>query len=178
MNPQPLLENKTYVIIDTCVIQHAGSSDKGKSEAIISCLKDVASEGYNLAISEFTLYENLHGLWGKRAQQAAKTLKSYEWKIVSNQVLIVASILGGLYKDEQVDYMNAGDKIIAATAVLEHAFVLTENHRDFPSPFFTLKKFYPIVYKLSHHNRTIDLALYEPHETLIARRINEKDRTS
>ena len=176
MNPQESPQTKKYVIVDTCIIQHAGSSDKGKSEAIIKCLEKLSSEGYSLAISEFTVYENLHGIWGKKATQAATTLKSYEWKIVSNLVLTLASMLGGLYKDEQVDYMTPGDKIIAATAILEHGLVLTENHKDFPSPFFICKQFLPITYKISHYQRTIDLCLYEPNSSLIARRINEKNK--
>lgn len=129
-----------------------------------------------MVISDFTLYENLHGLWGKKAQQAAKILKSYERKVVSDRVLTLASMLGGLYKDEQVDYMSPGDKIIAATAILENGLVLTENHRDFPSPFFVGKRFIPISYKVGHHQRTIDLCLYEPNGSLIARRIEEKDK--
>ena len=176
MKPQQFPHTKKYIIIDTCIIQHAGSSDEGKSEAIIKCLEKLSSEEYSLAISEFTLYENLHGIWGKKARQAAETLKSYEWKIVSNQVLTLASMLGGLYKDEQVDYMTPGDKIIAATTILEHGFVLTENHRDFPSPFFICKQFLPITYIANHHQRTIDLCLYEPNSPLIARRVNEKHK--
>lgn len=176
MAPQRVPQGKKYIIIDTCVIQHAGSSDKGKSEAIIGYLKKLASDGYSLAISEFTLYENLHGLWGEKATQAAVLLGSYEWKTISNRVLLMASMLGGLYKEEGFDYMSPGDKIIASTAILEQGMLLTENHRDFPSPFFITGEFIPLTFEKSHHKRTIDLCLYRPNTPLIARRINEKDK--
>lgn len=169
---------KGYIFLDTCVFQLAGNSNKSKSEAVIKCLIDLSSEGFRLALSEFTVYENLHGLWGKRAQEAIKILRNYEWKLVSDLVLYLASILGGLYNAAGYDRdrIRDGDKIVASTALLEKGLILTENHRDFPSPFFTNYKNIPITYKDSHHNRTIDLALYEPNLDLIARRIEEGEK--
>ena len=119
-----------YLIVDTCIIQHSNSSDKSKAEVVISCLKNLQSENYQLAISEFTVYENLRNIFGKKAKIALQVLKNYEWKNVTYLVLKMASMLSGLYHQEKVDYMSDGDKIIAATALNESIYVLTENHRD------------------------------------------------
>src|SRR5437016_8344897 len=125
-----------YVIVDTCILIYAGSKQRSQSEAVINCLEEIAVSGYKLAISDFTIYEYLRGLWGKEAEQVAEAIKRYETKIVSSQVLELASLLHGLYHDEGIDNLSDGDKIIAATAILENSFVLTRNHRDFPTPFF------------------------------------------
>lgn len=169
-------QNNPYVFIDTCVIHFAGDKNKSKSEAVIECLSTLTKEGYRLAISEITLYEKLHGLWGKRATKAASLLRVYEKKVVSNQVLTLASILGGLYHDEKLDGIDTGDKIIAATAILERGFVLTANHKDFPNPFFLTEKSFALSYKVKSYFQTLDLALYKPDFELIRRRVNEKDK--
>lgn len=170
--------SKLYILLDACIFQLAGNSNKSKSEGVINCLTNLSNEGFKLALSEFTVYENLHGLWGRRAEEAAKILRKYEWKVVSSQVLSLASILGGLYYDAgyDKDRIRDGDKIIASTALLETGLILTENHRDFPHPFFINYRDLPITYIDGHHNRTIDLALYKPNFTLIARRIEENEK--
>lgn len=168
-------QDNPYIFIDTCVIQSAGSKEKSKSEIVIKSLEDT-SKSYRLAISEFTLYENLHGLWGKRAMDAAALLRKYERKIVSEKALLLASIMGGLYHDEGIDNIGDGDKIIAATAILENGFILTENHKDYPHPFFLTEKSIPLTYiTAGRYNKTIDLAIYKPDRSLIERRINQAD---
>lgn len=175
MDPSKAQQDNPYIFIDTCVIQSAGSKEKSKSEIVIKSLEDI-SRGYRLAISEFTLYENLHGLWGKRRSEAAKLLRIYERKVVSDKVLLVASLLGGVYHNENFEGIDAGDKIIAATAILENGFILTENHRDYPHPFFLTEKSISLTYTTAgRYNKTIDLAIYRPDRNLIERRINQAD---
>lgn len=169
-------QNKQYIIVDTCVIQASESKQKTKSEAVIKCLKDLIDTGYSLTISEFSVFENLHGLWGEKAEEAVKILKGYALKIVSREVLLLAAILGGLYYEEKYDYIQTGDKIIGATAILENGLVLTYNHRDFPPPFFLTEKSITLQYKRDHYVQHLDLAIYKPDIKLIGRRIAEKDR--
>lgn len=171
----PIHQAKPYLFIDTCVIQAAGSKEKTKSEIILKSLKENA-ESYGLVISEFSVYENLHGLWGKRAVDASRLLRSYERKAVSDKVLLLASVLGGLYYVAKQDGPDDGDKIIAATAILEKGFIFTENHRDYPHPFFKTEKSIPLTYLTAgKYVKTIDLAIYKPDITLIGRRIQEED---
>lgn len=175
MNLSTIERNKPYIFIDTCVIQAAGSKEKQKSDIVIKTLQEIGND-FRLAISEFTLFENLHGLWGKKAEEATKILNTYERKVVSDKVLLLASSLGGLYRDEKMEGIDSGDKIIAATSILENGFVLTENHKDYPSPFFLIEKYIPLTFMTSgKFNKTIDLAIYKSNTTLINRRIKEKN---
>ena len=174
-SPSEEHQDKKYLFIDTCIIQLAGSSKKAKAESVQKCLQELAKEGYSLAISEISLFENLHGLWGAKATEAATVLHTYEQKIVSNKVLIVASMIGGLYASEKIEGPSVGDKIIGATSFLERGFVLTENHRDYPNPFFTMVKHLPLYYLESHHHRTLDLAIYKPNYLFIERKVAEKE---
>lgn len=174
-NQGELTQIKPYIFLDTCIIQDAGSSTKSKSDAVIKLFTDLR-HNFNLAISEFTIYENLQGLWGKRAIEAGKILGSYEAKEVSRKVLLLSSILQSLYHEEKYDNIADGDKIIGATAILESGYVLTRNHKDFPHPFFVTEQSFVVNYKNGHYAQSIDFTLYKPNYELISRRIESKDR--
>lgn len=175
MTTKKISSNKKYLLIDTCVIQDAGSSTKSKSDGVLSFLKSLAEEGFDLVISEFTIYENLQGLWGKKATEAGEILKNYESKEVSRKVLIMASLFLSLYREERIENISDGDKIIAATAVLEDGLILTRNHKDFPSPFFINTKYSPIAYQTNHHSQTLDYIIYKPNIPLLNRRVGENE---
>ena len=165
------------MIVDTCILIYAGSKQQSQADAVSKCLEQLAAEGYDLSISDFSSYEYLRGLWGKVAEQAAAAMKRYVTKEVSPQVLELASQLHGLYHDEGINNLSDGDKIIAATAVLENGLVFTRNHQDFPSPFFLPEQFMTLPIQYHHYTQHMDLALYKPNTGLISRRINEKARS-
>ncbi len=131
-------------------------------------------EGFILALSDITLFENLHGLGGSAHNKAFSLLKVYERKNVSSNILWLAAQLGGFYHDEKMDGIDMGDKIISATAILENGYVLTANHKDYPHPFFITERSMPIVYKIKMYSQTLDLALYKPNYEIILRRLKEK----
>ncbi len=170
---------KRYIFVDTNVIQLAGDKNKSLSDAVINVWSRFVQEGYSLAISEISLFENLQGLWGKKVEQAAKTLALFEAKEVTAKVLLFASTLGGLYQNESdiYRYIETGDKIIASTAILENGEILTRNHKDFPSPFFNQHKWIPVEYKVNEFKRCMDLSLYKPNVPLIKRRNDELKRS-
>lgn len=173
--PNPHLNNG-FVFVDTCVVQFAGHKNKSKSEAVLACLDSLTYEELILCISEITLYESLHGLWGKKSEEVLLRLNTYKQKEVSSDILRFASLLGGLYHEEKIDGIDTGDKIIASTAILEKGFILTTNHKDFPHPFFLTEQSFALSYKVGHFIKTLDLALYKPNFSLIARRIEENNR--
>src|SRR6185369_6094442 len=150
-----MVSNKKYLLLDTCIIQDTGDKNASKSNAVLDYLKELDTY-YNLAISEITIFENLQGLWGKRANQALKVLKTYEWKQITNKVLILSASLGGLYRTITSSNIETGDKIIASTTILLDAHVLTKNYEDFPSPFFNQYMWKPIPFQVGHYTRTID----------------------
>jgi predicted nucleic acid-binding protein len=171
-------QNKKVIIIDTCVVQYLGKNNHPIAKVITDCLRLLKNEGFGLAISEITLVENLHGLWGDKEDKAFNLLLLYEWKRITQSVLTWAAWLGGLYHDEKIDGIDIGDKIIAATAVVETGFILTANHKDYPHPFFVTEKAFALPYKVGHFTKTIDVVLYKPNLELIMRRYTEKEMES
>lgn len=162
------------VYIDTCIIQASGSKEKAKSKIVTEFLSSFINLGFSLVISEVTYFENLQGLKGIQAEQAVKTLKKYEWKEITNEVLTVAALLGTFYNEVGRRDVDMGDKIIAASTFLDNGFVLTENHKDFPSPFFLLRRHYPLTYDKGRYKQTMDVGLYAPNNKIIKRKIEEK----
>jgi predicted nucleic acid-binding protein len=164
---------KKYLLLDTCIVQDTGDRNESKSNAVLSYFEHL-SKSYDLAISEITVFENLQGLWDVKANQALAHLKTYEWKEVTDKVLILAASLGGLYKGSSLT-IETGDKIIASTAILLDAHILTRNYNDFPSPFFVQYSWYPISFQVGHYTRTIDYIIYEPNKDIIKRRFSDNE---
>lgn len=124
------------IFIDTQIIQYSADKNRSKSEAFSKIFEKFKRQGYELAISEIVLVENLHGIYGIRNKKMYKHLSQFVKKIVSEDVLLFAAAISGLYKEEGSQDIRLGDKIIAATAFLEKGLILTRNHKDFPPPFF------------------------------------------
>lgn len=168
-----------YIFIDSDILQYSADKNKSKSQAFIDLFDKLKKEGYDLAVSEIVIIENLHGLYGKRHKKAYAHLSKFVKKVVSENVLLAAAEIGGLYKDERFQDINIGDKIIAATAFLDKGFILTNNHKDFPPPFFESIEWFPTAFKTSgKYVSTIDVCLYKPRYELISRRIKEKGKAS
>lgn len=62
--------SKRVVVIDTCVLQHAGSSET--REVVTEYLQEL-SQHYNLVISHISVFENLRGL-------SAPLFETNKWK--------------------------------------------------------------------------------------------------
>ena len=169
-----IVNPKRYIILDTCSLYTPAQTRNVQAAPVIKTLKKLTEEGYSLAISEFSVFEKLKGLWRNDISETYKFLQNYEWKTVSSTVLLQASILSKLYEEEAVGVSASdGDKIVAATAILEGGLVLTINHKDFPNPFFIAQKELPITYQTKERvNKTLDFILYKPTDALI-RRISE-----
>lgn len=71
--------SKRTVFIDTC-IQYVGNKNKSLCNVINSCLETLKKEGYRFLISEISFYENLHGLWGTKAEKEDALLRTYQYK--------------------------------------------------------------------------------------------------
>lgn len=185
MNPAvyPILKNKKrYVILDTCVLEKAYNGPLDRGNKIFKYFKELENEGFSLAMSEYTGYENLFGLWGEKLSKAALILDTYEQKEVTKRVLFFAAQLGGLYKSISVNVKNCGDLIIAATAFLEKGFVLTNNLRDFPCPYFLQNKWVAISTEQKDASgkvwctETLDLVLFEPNTKRILQDLHNKNK--
>jgi len=165
-----------YIFIDINIIQYSGDKNKSKSHAFFDLFDSLKKQRYELAISEIVIVESLHGFYGRQYEKAYIHLSKFIKKIVSENVLLSAAQIGGLYKDEGFQDIEMIDKIIAATAFLEKSLILTRNHKHFPPPFFECIQWFQAVFKTGSYLNTIDVCLYEPRYKLIARRIKEKER--
>lgn len=125
--------NQQYVILDTCIIQHFGETEL--AECILKDLRDTASAGYGLAISDFTYFELLDGASIEKEQQRIEALAGLSRYFVKKETLITAAHLGCLYQQDSAS-ADIGDKIIAATSLLSNSIIYTTNGRDFPRPFY------------------------------------------
>jgi len=167
-------QSKKYLLLDTNIIQYAGNKNKALSESVRTQLLSLEKSGYSIVISQYSVFENLQGLWGNKAEEATALLAKFEQKIVSKEVLVLSSILGGLYgRENDLKDIADGDKIIAATAMLTNAVVLTRNHRDFPIPFFIQENFYDIIYVDGDRKKLLDLGLYKPNTKIIESKVAE-----
>lgn len=139
--------DRPTIIIDSCIIQYFG--DKNIGPGILSCLQMALNTGYNLCISEATIFEMLDGADLKTEKDRIDTLKVFSSFPITSDRLIAAAQLGTLYKYENIpeQQISAGDKIIAATAMLTSSLILTANGRDFPLPFFQTITSVDINYK-------------------------------
>lgn len=170
-NPQ---QSKKYLLLDTNIIQYAGNKNKALSKSVRERLLSLEKSGYSIVISQYSVFENLQGLWGNKAEEATALLAKFEQKIVSKEVLVLASILGGLYgRENDLKGISEGDKIIAATAMLTNALVLTRNHRDFPIPFFIQEEFFTLDYTDGNRKKLLDLGLYKPNTKIINSKVAE-----
>lgn len=126
-----------YILLDTNIFEHLGNPDLAPQ--IIAILKDSVSQGYGLALSQYSLFELLDTASVEneiKAMSAVQGLKQFK---VLQGTLIVAGHLGCLYKEDGLDnnkQPERGDKIIAGTSIINNAVIFTTNGRDFPRPFF------------------------------------------
>ncbi|OGK55056.1 hypothetical protein A3B56_03140 [Candidatus Roizmanbacteria bacterium RIFCSPLOWO2_01_FULL_45_11] len=166
------------ILIDSQTIQFSADKNRSKSQAFLDLFEQLKKQGYELGISEITVAENLHGLYGKSRMASYAHLSQFIKKIISENVLSSAAEIGGLYRDEGYQ-IGLIDKIIAATAFLEKGFILTNNHKDFPSPFFESVEYFPVRFQISgKYPGTTDIVLYKMRYDLITRRIEEKVRAN
>jgi len=170
-------QQSRYPIVDTNILIYTGSKQEALATAAITFLDEQASHGYRLAISEFTTYEYLKRLWGKKAEKSEEAISTYERKAVTREVLETASILDGLYYDEGLTNISDGDKIIAATAILEDGLILTANHKDFPNPFFITHEWRVLPIKNPRYTQHLYLALYKPNTQLINLKVSDKEKS-
>lgn len=128
--------DKRNVLLDSNIVQYLGVD--GLKDKIIECLTYAVNSGFDLAISDITFYELIHGAPVKHEIALIQELSGVKRFYVTKKVLIAAAHLGSLYKEDKVcdSQINSGDKFIAATAIITNSVIFTANVRDFPPPFF------------------------------------------
>lgn len=126
-----------YILLDTNIFEHLGNPDLYPQ--IISILKDSVSQGYGLALSQYSIFELLDTASVEneiKAMNAVQGLKQFK---VLQSVLIASGHLGCLYNEDGLEnnkQPERGDKVIGGTSLINNTVIFTTNGRDFPRPFF------------------------------------------
>lgn len=130
-NSRKQTNSKPLLILDTNIPIYL--SDKKKLSQLAKVLSKLETK-YEFTISAITTNEILKR--GTRdIKETLEAINDFETFEVSKKVLIVSAIfIGAGMKDNEL-----GDSIIAATAFLMKADILTANQKDFPEPFFNEK---------------------------------------
>ncbi|HEU0080745.1 MAG TPA: hypothetical protein VFQ72_01820 [Candidatus Paceibacterota bacterium] len=131
-----------FLILDTNILSYLDNEKFGKQ--IIAFIKDLfdKSPGWGIAISNITIFEAVNELPVEKEEDMTETLAGVPSYEIDKETLILAAHLGSLYvdyfKDQgiQCKVPEAGDKIIAASAIKHNCFICTRNIQDYPAPFF------------------------------------------
>ena len=86
---------KTYVIIDTCIIQHLANQEL--ANGIIQELEEALSVGYELALSEYTLFETVDGATPEKEEERLEAMMGVKSFYVRKRVFRVAARLHSFY---------------------------------------------------------------------------------
>jgi predicted nucleic acid-binding protein len=126
-----------YIILDTNIFEHLDNIELNPQ--IASLLKDSISKGYGISMSQYSILELLDTASVENELKAMNTITGLRQFKVNQSVLIAAGHLGCLYKEDGLDnnkQPERGDKVIAATSLINNTILFTTNGRDFPIPFF------------------------------------------
>lgn len=154
-------------LLDTNILQYLNNPSIARE--LFAYLEEVHRAGYSLAISNFSIFELLSGVPKSKESNLISALEVIPRFEVTTEVLVAAAQLTTVYRMEKAEYghITQGDKIIAATSLLNDFPVLTANSNDFPRPFFNElhKKF--IFYKDKNRDRMIPVYLLLPDFDLV-----------
>lgn len=124
-----------YILLDSDIFNHLGNTDLYPQ--IIFLLRDALSKGYGLSMSIFTLLELIDTATVENEMKAMSATTGIKRFKINQTVLVAAGHLGCMYKENKVQKEpEKGDKIIAATSLLNNTIIFTTNGRDYPRPFF------------------------------------------
>lgn len=159
-------KNKTqlpvYVLLDTNILQYLNNPVLAKE--LLTYLEEIKKTGFEFAISDFSIFESLAGIPKQKETQLTNTLQAMPRFAVIDNVLLVAAQLTTVYRMEKAEFESiaVGDKIIAATSLLNGSLILTANSNDFPRPIFSETHKKLIFYKEKSKDRMISIYLLSP----------------
>ncbi len=164
------------IILDTNIIQYIG--DRNIAAHLSQYFQDLIKKGFGFAISDISYYELLSGATIKQEQQAHSALSRFVKYPVNSNVLITASQLSTIYKNQKVpnQQITLEDKIIAATAILAGSLLMTADVNDYPRPFFAEAEEKLLYY--SHKNKTCMrvVQLLRPNLPVMKQRFSERPK--
>lgn len=166
---------KQSIILDTCIVRYISNKFIGLN--LITYLAELLSRGFDLSVSEVTIYELLSGCTVKQEKEGVAALSLFKTFQISTNVLIAASQLSTLYHCEKIiadDGISMQDKIIASTAILTGSLILSADVNDFPRPFFHEGEEKPIYYRRKDKAEMLIIQILRPNHLVIQKRFAER----
>lgn len=124
------------IILDTNVFSLL--SNANLRPKFLDLLKEVVGLGYGIVICDIVLLELIQEASLEREIQIMNELGGVASLPITQEVIYASAHIASMYKDVglELKQFSTGDRIIAGTAVMNNALILTLNGRDFPEPFF------------------------------------------
>lgn len=145
-----------FVLIDACIVQHYANQDL--ANGIASSLGEAIDAGYQLATSEYTVFELLDGGFPKKEEERMEAIAGLKQFYVRKKVIRIAARLKCFYEQYHINekQVSIGDRMLAATSILvPNSLIYTANGADFPQPFFSVVRKTPIQYKKANGNDAV-----------------------
>lgn len=155
-----VISKPKYVVLDACIIQHHGNNT-GLAAGIENSLNQALQEGYELSLSEYTMFELINGTIPDKEIERLSAINGLKMFHVRKKVFTVAARLKHFYELSGVTegQISIGDRIVAATSMLlPGSLIYTANGADFPRPYFSEVRKSPISYKKANGN---DAVMYD-----------------
>ena len=146
----PPTNKKPYVILDTNIFGYLLSRDM--LGQILEILKELSGV-YEIVASKYTYFE-LVRKGTKDVRDVVKSFDQFKTFEINEKVLFIAALLYYIWGPKSHD----GDCIIASTALLNSAYILTANNTDFPEPYFKEVKFWNVNFP--RENRTCNILIH------------------
>lgn len=156
------LVTQRNVILDSCIIEYL--LNKEMSDVLTAQLDLWRGKAFGVAISELTYSELIDGAHLDKETKVIDFLDQFYSLPITKRITKGAGKLGSVYKQEfQLEKsISLGDKVIAATAIIFSAPIITANVKDFPQPFFNVLLSKNIVYKQNDRRKMIYIAFLYP----------------
>lgn len=166
--------SKVYVLLDSNILQYLNTP--AIATPLLEYLSELAKADYNLAISDFSIFELLSGIPKSKEKDLLSVLEVLPRFQVNTEVLLTAAQLATVYRIEKCEHqqINEGDKIIAATSILNGYPILTANSNDFPRPIFSELHKRLLYYKDKNKDRIIAIYLLNPDLEFAKFRYNQR----
>lgn len=160
------------IILDTCIWQHLSQLDLFPQ--IIKVLQDALSQGYGIAISQFSFFELMHTANVETETKRLEKTVGIKQLHVTAEILRAAARLGSLYKEDGLGDKSPeiGDKIIAATTIVTQNLIYTSDALGYPRPYFNEIGKHRMDYKKNGKDMSIVAYLLEPDNDAINGRFN------
>lgn len=165
-----------YLIPDTNIIQYAGSKPENRALKVANLILSKEKQSLTKAISLITCYEAVQRRNFIQEREILQKLNLYTQLEADRKVYLFAGWLSDFYRNEGIpeSQLDDCDQVIAATCILTTSLLLTENRRDFPSPFFNEIENFNIYYTNKGREQIIKIYLLQPDVVILNKYIRER----